>query len=442
MNFLRGVVNTVVKPSIRWLAKRSSVVDNVVGRVRRGLQSVRFAAARLITRQSEKTVLFMSFGGRSISDSPKEIAREMMANPQFDDWEFIWALTGPAFAKHGGMRGNQGIADATNYDDVLSSRIRIVLYEGGDFYRALAKARYWVTNFRTPEGVRPGKGKTYIQTWHGAPIKRLGADITVEKAYPTKKRAALIDWYKREAAKWSILVSQSDYLTEKLWSAFAIAELPRQPMVLTEGTPRNVPLCAVTESKRNSLRERLGISEGKRVALYAPTFRDNQHTSKIGHTHSLALDLHELRRELGDEWVVLLRVHYLVNNSIDVSLFTGFVIDVGDYEDINDLYIASDVLVSDYSSSIVDYTVTGKPIIIYAYDLDEYEQAMRGFYIESATFPGPIVRSQAELVNALRTFEEVDHQWSTRRAEFASTMAPKDDENTARRVVAALFPNH
>jgi CDP-glycerol glycerophosphotransferase len=418
------------------------MVDNIVGLVRRGLQSVRFAAARLVTRQSEKAVLFMSFGGRSISDSPKEIAREMMSNPQFDDWEFIWALTGPAFAKHGGMRGNDGSWELSEFGDITSSRIQIVLYEGGDFYRALAKAKYWVTNFRTPEGVHPGKRKTYIQTWHGAPIKRLGADITVEKAYPTKKRAALIDWYKREAAKWSILVSQSDYVTEKLWSAFAIAELPTQPKVLTEGTPRNVPLCAVTESTRNSLRDRLGIPEGKSVALYAPTFRDNQHTSKFGHTHSLALDLRELRRELGDEWVFLLRVHYLVNNSIDVSLFTGFAIDVGDYEEINDLYIASDVLVSDYSSSIVDYTVTGKPIIIYAYDLDEYEQAMRGFYIESAQFPGPIVKSQAKLVTALRSIEDVDRQWSSRRAEFASSMAPNDDEDTARRVVAALFPNH
>lgn len=436
-----SVINSIIKPAVRWVAKRSSVADRLVGILRRSVQATRYLVARLMNRQDPKTVLFMSFGGRSISDSPKEIFLEMVSDSRFDDWEFVWALKEPAFSKFAEMKADGPVHAFFPGEDEreIRKRVRTVGYEKNDFYAALATSKWWTTNFRSPEGVKPAASVNYVQTWHGAPIKRLGADIQVEKSYPTKKRAALIEWYKMEAAKWSVLVSQSDYLTTKLWSAFAIDELSRKPQVITEGSPRNVPLAKATADEQTAIRHRLSLPPGKKVALYAPTFRDNQHTSKLGHTYSLGLNFAELQAALGDEWIVLFRVHYLVNNAIDVSALGDFVKNMSSYEDINDLYIAADVLISDYSSSIVDFTVTRKPIVIYAYDLDEYENSMRGFYIPTTAFPGPILRTQSELIEALRDLDAVNAEWSGRRDAFAHTMTGNDDAATAKRVVSRVF---
>lgn len=423
------------------MAKRSSFADRLVGIARRAVQRSRFVLARLSTRQDSTTAIFMSFGGRSISDSPKVILLEMLSDPRFSDWKFIWALKEPAFSRYTAPDSvERGIEFFPGEDEAaIRSRVTAVRYEGNDFYAALARARYWVTNFRTPEGVSPTARTVYVQTWHGAPIKRLGADIQVEKSYPTKKRAALIDWYKLEASKWTYLVSQSDYLTEKLTSAFAINELMHRPRVITEGSPRNVPLSVADAATTARIRQRLGLPADKKVALYAPTFRDNQHTSKLGHVYSLGLNFDALQKAIGSEWVILFRVHYLVNNAIDLDRFAGFVWNVSDYEDINDLYIASDALISDYSSSIVDYTVMRKPILIYAYDLEEYENTLRGFYIPTSEFPGPILHRQVELESALLSLDETEARWREHRERFAARMTPNDDANTAKRVVNRVF---
>jgi hypothetical protein len=181
----------------------------------------------------------------------------------------------------------------------------------------------------------------------------------------------------------------------------------------------------------------LGDFKGKKVVLYAPTWRDNQHTSGEGYTYKTEVDFDKLREELGDEYVILFRAHYLVANSFDFDRYRGFVEDVSSYSDINELYIAADILVTDYSSVFFDYANLKKPVIFYMYDLEEYANDLRGFYISLDELPGPIVRDEDALIKEVRACDE----WKPdqKYEQFCERYNPKDDGNASERVLARII---
>ena len=171
------------------------------------------------------------------------------------------------------------------------------------------------------------------------------------------------------------------------------------------------------EKKTRELREALGIPEGKRVMLYAPTWRDS---TDGGASHKLAppIDWQRWKSELGDEWVVLLRTHPYTTKLMNVQ-FDDFVINCTDYPRINDLMIASDLLISDYSSTILDYSILEKPIICFGYDFEEYS-AQRGFYFDMETVvPNGVIRTEDKLLEHILSY---DHA-----TECAKTKKFKDD---------------
>ena len=426
---MRKLVNTVVKPFAIWLSRRNVVVDTVFKAILRFTQSVRFALARARHPQEPQTVLLFSFQGQKYADSPRAIFEEMVHDPRFAHWTFIWAL---------------GVAGRTEFDTEFAAhdRVEVVAYNSPQFFAALARARFWVSNSHVIDGVTPTPSTVYLQTWHGSPLKRLGADISVTGSKMPRKARNQGAWYRLQASKWTFLTSQSPHFTEKISSAFRIGELRNPPVILDTGLPRNSNLFAdpsAIGAKGTKLRRTLGLPAGKKVALYAPTFRDNQYSSAVGYTYDIGLDLARLRNQIGDDWVVLFRAHYFVANSVNFSDFHGFVIDVSARDDINDLFAVADVLVTDYSSSMVDFTHTGKPILIYAYDLDEYGNELRGFYVPVSEFPGPVFSEQDELASALTGLDALDATWAPRREKFRNTFAAWDSRDSTRAVVAAVF---
>ena len=139
--------------------------------------------------------------------------------------------------------------------------------------------------------------------------------------------------------------------------------------------------------------------------LYAPTFRDNQHDGS-GYTYDTHLDFDRLREEFGDEYVILFRAHYFVANQFDFSRYEGFVYDVSALDDITPLYLISDLLITDYSSVFFDYANLKRPVLFYMYDLEQYANDIRGFYFSLDELPGPILKTEDELVDAIRRVEE------------------------------------
>src|SRR5690606_8382821 len=123
---------------------------------------------------------------------------------------------------------------------------------------------YWVSNTHIPDGIYPTNSKIYVQTWHGTPIKRIGADIDFTNSSMPKKSSNLGKWYNTQASKWTHLLSQSEYFTEKMTSAFRLKDLKPGPKIIFEGSPRNVPLTTANSKTQSKIREKLGIPLNKK----------------------------------------------------------------------------------------------------------------------------------------------------------------------------------
>ena len=138
------------------------------------------------------------------------------------------------------------------------------------------------------------------------------------------------------------------------------------------------------------IKRKLNIPEGKKIILYAPTWRDDEYYGRGEYKFSLKLNLGLLKKELGDDHIVLLRTHYFIADHLDTTGVEDFAINVSKYDDITELYLISDILITDYSSVFFDYANLRRPILFYTYDLDKYRDMLRGFYLDiEKDVPGP-----------------------------------------------------
>ena len=368
----------------------------------------------------DKLVYFRTFSGRGYSDSPKAMYEYMLTAPEYSDFRFVWCFKEPekfAFLKN--------------------DRTELVKFRAKADNKALRKAKYWITNYRMLNYQYPRKGQVYVQCWHGTPLKRLGYDLEASDNV-MNSMAEIREKYRSDAKKFSYIISPSPFTTEKFASAWNLVKTGQTHKIIEEGYPRNDRLINTTPAEREEFRKSLGV-EGKKVILYAPTWRDNQHTSGEGYTYKTEVDFDKLQRELGDEYVILFRAHYLVANSFDFAKYKGFVQDVSSYSDINELYIAADILITDYSSVFFDYANLRKPVIFYMYDLEEYANNLRGFYISLDELPGPIVRDEDALIEEVRKTDgwKPDEKYE----QFCKKYNPKDDGHASERTLARIIRN-
>lgn len=347
----------------------------------------------LFTRRDEKRVLFVSFNGRAYSDTPKAVYEYMLSRPEFAGYRYVWVFKEP-------QKYARLLPDHANTE--------IVRYKTNAHRRELARSKYWVVNFRVFEHVWPKRGQVYLQCWHGTPLKRLGFDI-LESDNAMNSRAEILSKYVNDAKKMTWLLSPSAYASEKFASAWNLAAYGKREHILEVGYPRNDRLASAAngpdEDETARIKASVGLppDDGRKVILYAPTWRDNQFDPAVGYTYDLRIDFDRLKRGLGDGYVVLFRVHYLVLRSFDFAKYEGFIYDCSDHDDINDLYLVSDLLLTDYSSVFFDYSVLNKPMLFYMYDLEEYEKKTRGFYFDISELPGRILTGEDELIPAIRS---------------------------------------
>jgi CDP-glycerol glycerophosphotransferase len=189
------------------------------------------------------------------------------------------------------------------------------------------------------------------------------------------------------------------------------------------------------------VRRRLGIAPDKTVVLYAPTFRDDQATAASRFDFRLPLDLETLHATLGDDVVFLVRQHGLVRSRVVIPEELAHVVkDATPYPEIQELFLASDVLVTDYSSVFFDFACLRRPIIFYAYDLESYRDELRGFYLDyERELPGPIVTTEKELYAALQSLQTVTDEFGAQYDAFIDRFSPRDDGRAARRLVDEMI---
>lgn len=371
----------------------------------------------------DKLIIFEVFNGRSYADSPRAIYEVMLEDERFADHKFVWV-----FKKPGNYRFLEN-----------NPRTELVRYRTPRYYKTYASAKYWIVNAMVPLQVGKRLGQVMVQCWHGTPLKRLRNDI-IEN---TRNAMNTLDDFRRknnlDTIRYDYFVSPSRFATKKFTTAFALKELGKEDILLETGYPRNDYLHTFTDSDTKRIKDDLGIPDDKRVLLYAPTWRDDQHEDELGYVYQPPIDFGYLRQQIGKEWVILFRTHYLISNQFDFSAFEGFVYNVSQIDDIKELYIVSDAIMTDYSSVLFDYANLNRPMIFYMYDREHYEEQLRGFYLDISELPGAIITTEQELMPILRDLPAYQQRHTAKYKEFAEKFVYLDDGRSAKRVIERLF---
>jgi CDP-glycerol glycerophosphotransferase len=353
-------------------------------------------------------VLYNSFTGRQYSDSPRAIHQELVARGL--PLEHRWVV----------MDGQVALPDG----------VQPVRLNGREWYEAYATSRYIVTNQHLPYWFRRREGQVVVQTWHGTPLKRIGHDIAeVRFADP-----AYLEKLAVETPNWSLLLSPNRFSTPIMRRAFQY-----QGEVLESGYPRNDVLRRGRLEVAAQVRAVLGLPEGKRVVLYAPTWRDDEYYGPGRYKLALNLDLDRAARRLAEEYVLLIRRHPNVADEIPQA-GGGFVWDVSTYPDMADLLAVTDVLVTDYSSVMFDFANTGRPMLFFTYDLEHYRDRLRGFYFDfEAEAPGPLLATSDEVIDAIRDVDTMARRYQDAYRAFAERACDLDDGFATVRVVERMI---
>ncbi|WML80707.1 CDP-glycerol glycerophosphotransferase family protein [Streptomyces sp. VNUA74] len=299
------------------------------------------------------------------------------------------------------------------------------------YWEVLARAKYLVNNVNFPDAVVKRPGTVHLQTHHGTPLKRMGLD---QLPYPAAARGLDFPALLERVDRWDFSVSANSHTTRMWQRAY-----PSRHVSLDHGYPRNDVYYTAGAAEVRAVRERLGIPPGRRAILYAPTHRDYE----AGWTPRL--DLAALAADLGEETVLLVRAHYFYEGASAPSAplaglrRTGRLIDVSSYEPVEELCLAADALVTDYSSIMFDYANLDRPIVVHADDWETY-RTTRGVYFDlMAEAPGPVARSQAELTEILTTEAWHDERAAKARTAFRRRFCEYDDGRAAERVVRRVF---
>lgn len=355
---------------------------------------------------AEDLVLFESFLGKAYAGNPRYIYEALLRSRP--DLRCVWAYNGKAR---------------------IPGDPKVVTRGSAEYYQLLAQAKYRVNNIRFPVNGRKAE-TVYFQTWHGTPLKRLSFDIEVSGGPEVEARDSLY----RESRAWSCLLSENRYCSEVLPRAFRY-----EGKVLEIGYPLTDVLLNPAVDRASQARA-LGLPEGKRFILYAPTWRDNKAIAAWQHEFDLNLDLAVVASGLPSDCVLLIKAHHLVAEKLDHASLPDNVRDMSHVEDVNDLCIVADVLVTDYSSVFFDFAVTGRTVLFYCYDLDQYAAETRGLYLDMHTeLPGPIVRTTAQLVHELADIDALNARYAERYKAFQQRFCSLNDGQVSRRVVAEVF---
>ncbi|MFF5491910.1 CDP-glycerol glycerophosphotransferase family protein [Streptomyces aquilus] len=289
------------------------------------------------------------------------------------------------------------------------------------YWTALARSKYLVGNAEFDPRLIKRPGQILVQTRRGTPLKHMGLDLL---EHPAAARdmdvTALLD----DVDKWDYVLSANRHST-LTWERV----LPGGYTTLPYGSPRNDVFHRATSHDVRRLREQLGIPEGTVAILYAPTHRDYRRTQRA------TLDLDRVLRRLGPRFVVLARAHHRYGGPLAAD--SARVLDVTGHRSVESLCLASDALVTDYSSLMFDYAHLDRPIVIHATD-DDYAayEAARGTYFDLRSFPpGAVARSEDELIDIFATGHWRGSRSTQLRSAFRERFCPYDDGRAAERVV-------
>ncbi|SCT50020.1 CDP-glycerol:poly(glycerophosphate) glycerophosphotransferase [Staphylococcus cohnii subsp. cohnii] len=359
-------------------------------------------------------VVFESNVGKSVSDSPKVIYDKL--KEYSNAYQIVWV-------------SNQQFP--FNDPNVIT-----VKRLSPEYYHYLSRAKYWVNNQNFPHYITKPKDTIYIQTWHGTPLKKMLNDVESFEGRDANYKNRVNNAIKY----WDYLVSPSPYASRCFRSAF---EFHKE--ILEVGYPRNDIFYNKNEKyindKKEKIKQRLGIQDNRKIILYAPTFRDDEINKAKKHIINLKIDLQQMKEQLSEDYILILRPHVIISNALQLDhSLDDFVINGSKYNDISDLFLITDICITDYSSVMFDYANTKKPMIFFTYDLDHYKNNLRGFYFDFENeAPGPLIKKNNELIIAIKNIEEVQKKYQEKYEQFYNKFCTFEDGNATTRIIERVF---
>jgi CDP-glycerol glycerophosphotransferase len=396
---------SIVKTHLAWNKIKK------ISRSKRELWKTLYIHIFMKLRLKEDWVLCESFFGKSYSDNPKYIY-EYISKKYSGRFRFIWVI------------------DKKN-TIIPYKHIKVRRYSLSYFYY-LARSKYYIFNGRQPMWARKQDGNVFLQTWHGTPLKRLAFDMEdISSATASYKKQVF-----RQSRAWDYLIAANQFSSDIFRKCF----LYHKEMLET-GYPRNDILHADNkEQYALKLKTQLGLPLDKKVILYAPTWRDDEYYEKGKYKFSLQLNLNLLEENLSDDYIILLRTHYFIADNLDISGLEGFVYNVSQYDDIAELYLMSDLLITDYSSVFFDYANLKRPMLFFMYDLEKYRDILRGFYIDiEEELPGPILSETEEVLEAIRDINLIEQMYKDKYQNFYHKYCAWEKGNASQLVANKVF---
>lgn len=358
---------------------------------------------------NRKRIVWESGAGKSYAGNPRAIYEYMVSHGMDRKLKCVWFYENEPYDIPGRCR------------QVPRKRFFYLYY--------MATAGVWVFDSRQPQFLKRRKNTVYIQTWHGTPLKKLALDM--EDVFMSGENG--IDDYKKNfvdnVRTWDYLISQNPYSTGIFRRAFDF-----RGEMLEIGYPRNdVLIHGNTKENIKRLKERLGLPTDKKILLYAPTWRDDEYSGAEAYCFRPALSFEQMQKELSREYVMIVKYHYLIMDSVDWTPYDGFVYTFDQTRDIAELFLVSDGLITDYSSVMFDYAILKRPMYFFAYDLEKYRDELRGFYFDyQEEVPGPVSYTTKGLLADIRRQPEQDYR--ERYQKFCEKYNKRDDGNACRKV--------
>ncbi len=394
--------------------KGETIVTKWLYKATKGLVVLFYRLMCRILPVKRNRIVFDSSLGKSYAGNPKHIYEYLVANGYDTKWDCIWFYETEKYNIPGMSR------------QVQYGRMRYLYY--------MATAKVWVFDTRQPEWLVRRRGTYYIQTWHGTPLKKLALDM--EDVFMVGESD--IETYKEHFVKnvktWDYLISQNHFSTETFRRAFDFQKemleigYPRNDILFRENTPEDI----------RRYRKKLGLPLDKKIILYAPTWRDDEFSDDNKYEFRPQISFEKLRQELSDDYIMVVKYHYLIMDAVDWSPYQGFIYHFDQSRDIAELFLVSDILITDYSSVMFDFSILRRPIFFFAYDLYKYKNELRGFYFSyKQEMPGPISSTTEQLVEDIRNYDASLYEEKYKK--FTEKYNSVDDGNASRHVGKLIY---
>lgn len=316
-------------------------------------------------KTEENLVLINSMTGKTFYSSPRAIYDYLQNSSKYDHLRFVWSFIHP------------------EESDLTCEKVK---QDSFRYFLTALKAKYWITDVNIERGLRFKKKSTiYMNTWHGVAFNYVGNAVVGRNDYNCDN----VDFFCYE----------SDYQKKIFIRDFNV----REDNMLPSGLPRNDELYHINKDEIVNLKNQMSLPLNKRIILYAPTWRDS-YDKGADYVLAPPINFEKWYKEIGEDYIVLLRTHHFTTKLMNVE-FNEFVRDFTSYPRINDLFKVSDVLISDYSACIADYSILERPIICFAYDYYEYKKS-RGLYVDfNEIMPNGVMFSEQEVIKKIQTMD-------------------------------------